>query len=104
MRAGKVSFPFSLPAAIAAATACSISDCERTPTVFKNLRMLMLKTSSFMPVLLGADQKIRRKARQVSTAAIGLVERDEPRGRRIVSARRRLRVHVRQDARRQALA
>jgi len=35
-------------AARAAATACSISCCDLTPTVFRNLRMLRLKVSSFM--------------------------------------------------------
>ena len=46
--AGKASLPFSLPSAIALWTAFSIASCELTPTVLRNLRMLMFSASSFM--------------------------------------------------------
>src|SRR6516164_5199808 len=38
------------PAEIAFATACSISRCELTPTIFRYFRMLKLKVSSFIIV------------------------------------------------------
>ena len=46
--AGSFSLPLSLPAAIASRTAFSISRCEVMPTFLRNLRRLVLKTSSFM--------------------------------------------------------
>src|SRR6478672_2407796 len=46
--AGSASLPLSLPLATAARTAFSISRCEVTPTVLRNLRTLVLSTSSFM--------------------------------------------------------
>src|SRR5258706_10604707 len=46
--AGSASLPLSFPAAIARSTAVSISRCDCTPTIFRNLRMLMLKASGFM--------------------------------------------------------
>src|SRR5260370_17234959 len=48
--AGNDSVPAMVPSARALATACSISRCELTPTIFKNLRMLRLKTSSFIDI------------------------------------------------------
>src|SRR3546814_13574539 len=45
-RAGSLSFPDSLPSAMASRIAPSISRCEVTPTFLRNLRTLMLKTSS----------------------------------------------------------
>jgi hypothetical protein len=41
--ATKLSVPAMLPSARILATACSISCCDFTPTIFRNLRMLMLK-------------------------------------------------------------
>src|SRR5258708_4557155 len=46
--AGKDSVPAMAPLAMALATACSISRWEFTPTIFKNLRTLRLKVSSFI--------------------------------------------------------
>src|SRR6476659_4044631 len=46
--AGNFSFPLSLPSARAWRTAFSISRWAVTPSVLRNLRMLVLKTSSFM--------------------------------------------------------
>src|ERR1700737_2615111 len=46
--AGNDSVPVMAPAAAALATACSISRCELMPTVFKNLRMLRFRASSFI--------------------------------------------------------
>src|SRR5436190_5118411 len=43
--AASVSLPCSLPLIIAFCTACSISRCELTPTIFRNLRILRLKVS-----------------------------------------------------------
>src|SRR5438105_8077313 len=48
--AGKDSVPLSAPSAIFLATACSISCCDLMPTIFRNLRMLRLKVSSFISV------------------------------------------------------
>src|SRR6266478_2122624 len=45
MSACSVSLPESLFCWSACCTACSISRCELTPTIFKNLRMLRLKVS-----------------------------------------------------------
>ena len=45
--AGSVSPPLSRPSASAFSTACSISRWDCTPTLFRNLRMLMLKVSGF---------------------------------------------------------
>src|SRR5258708_15744957 len=46
--AWSASLPLSLPAAIARSTAVSMSRCDWTPTIFRNLRMLMLKASGSM--------------------------------------------------------
>src|SRR6185369_16096972 len=48
IRAGKASLPLSFPPAMRFATTRSISDCERTPTFFRNFRILILKFSAFM--------------------------------------------------------
>ena len=45
--AGSFSWPLRRPVSIASRTAFSISRCELTPTFFRNLRKLVLKTSSF---------------------------------------------------------
>src|SRR3970040_2621295 len=50
--AEKDSLPFSLPSATAFCTAFSIASWELTPTVFRNLRMLMFSVSSFIAILL----------------------------------------------------
>ena len=44
----QLSSPLRRPAATASRTAFSISRCEVMPTFFRNLRRLLLKTSSFM--------------------------------------------------------
>src|ERR1700751_6453391 len=46
--AGSFSWPLRRPEASASLTDSSISRCEVMPTFFKNLRRLVLKTSSFM--------------------------------------------------------
>ena len=43
-----VSLPLSLPDLIASRAASSMTRCEVTPTCLRNLRISMLKTSSFM--------------------------------------------------------
>src|SRR5687768_913075 len=48
MWAARDSLPFSLPLSIAWRTAFSIASCELTPTVFRNLRVLMFSASSSM--------------------------------------------------------
>src|SRR5262245_47998226 len=91
--AGNTSLPLSLPSATAFWTALSIASCEFTPTVFRNLRMLMLSASSFtfcppmsciggnesLPALVIVDQPIRRRVvagdgrarRQLGQDAVG---------------------------------
>src|SRR5262245_34806498 len=71
MTAGKASFPFNLPSATAFCTAFSIASWEFTPTVFRNLRMLMLSASSFIV--------------PPSESPVGLEIIDEPVRRRVVS-------------------
>src|SRR6266566_541470 len=46
--AGSFSLPFRRPSASASRTAFSISRCEVMPTFFRNLRRLVLNTSSFI--------------------------------------------------------
>src|SRR6202158_6378369 len=46
--AGSFSLPLRRPVSTASRTAFSISRCEVMPTFFRNLRRLVLKTSSFM--------------------------------------------------------
>src|SRR4051812_31500714 len=70
MRGWSVSSPFSLPASSALPTACSISRCELTPTILRNLRMPRLNVSWSMggtPVGLreGSVRRLRRSRKHL---------------------------------------
>ena len=56
--AGNVSLPLIVPSAIPLATACSISRCELMPTIFRNLRMLRLKSLDPLLLLPFRDSRI----------------------------------------------
>src|SRR5678815_1441762 len=85
-RAGNDSVPAIVRAAIALSTACSISRCELTPTILRNLRMLKLKVSwsigaSVTTVLLATNSLFRpaRAVHRVERAAASRVENVERR-------------------------
>src|SRR6202035_6047803 len=71
--AGSFSLPLRRPASRASRTAFSISRCEVMPTFFRNLRRLVLKTSSFMAASLNLRmvRMVQHIFAEVALAAVG---------------------------------